>query len=73
MTVRLPGSKLAPKSSAAAPNVGGTECVLLVEDEVQLRVGTARLLRGFGYEVVVAGDGVEAMELLEVTATSSTS
>ena len=73
VTVRLPGSKLTPKSSAAAPNVGGTECVLLVEDEVQLRVGTARLLRGFGYEVVVAGDSVEAMEMSKGTATSSTS
>ena len=65
VAVRLPGSRLAAKPSAAVPNVGGTECVLLVEDEVQLRVGTARLLRGFGYEVVVACDGVEAMELFD--------
>jgi CheY-like chemotaxis protein len=65
VAVRLPGSKLATKSYAPASNFSGTECVLLVDDEVPLRVATARLLRGYGYEVVIACDGLEAMELFE--------
>lgn len=39
--------------------------VLVVEDEVALRVIYDRILRGLGCEVTVARDGEEAMRILE--------
>lgn len=44
---------------------GGTETVLVVEDEAPLRRLVARVLGGLGYQVFVAGSGPEALELLE--------
>ncbi|HWI04693.1 MAG TPA: PAS domain S-box protein [Acidimicrobiales bacterium] len=43
----------------------GRERILLVEDERPLRVATARILAGHGYEVIAASDGVEALEFLD--------
>jgi PAS domain S-box-containing protein len=71
VTVRLPGSSLASTvvpEPKAAPAVGGSERVLLVDDEQPLQVATARLLEDYGYQVVVACDGLEALELLEAGA-----
>ena len=45
--------------------LGGHERILLVEDEKALRIATARILAGHGYEVIAASDGVEALEFLE--------
>lgn len=42
--------------------LGGNERILLVEDEKALRVATARILAGHGYQVIAASDGVEALE-----------
>ncbi|HEV7204199.1 MAG TPA: ATP-binding protein [Jatrophihabitans sp.] len=44
---------------------GGTERVLVVEDKDALRRGTARLLTECGYDVLMACDGVEALEVIE--------
>ena len=43
--------------------IGGRETILVAEDEVALRRLTERLLTGLGYSVIVAEDGVEALEL----------
>ncbi len=39
--------------------------LLLVEDDPQLREATRRILRDAGYDVVVAGDGAEALALVD--------
>ena len=46
------------------------ERILLVEDEFALRVGTARLLEDAGYEVVVAADGLEALDIVDASASA---
>lgn len=57
-----------PKPAAAAkaplPGVaGGTEHILLVEDEAGLCVMVEGILRRYGYKVITAPNGVEAMQL----------
>jgi PAS domain S-box-containing protein len=44
------------------PECGGKELILLVEDEKILRTVTRKILEEFGYRVIEAGDGVEAVE-----------
>jgi two-component system, cell cycle sensor histidine kinase and response regulator CckA len=45
------------------PSTGRT--ILVVDDEESLRVMLVRTLAGEGYRVLQAGDGVEALEVLE--------
>jgi len=51
-----------PAPDADAPS--GTETILLVEDQDQLRSATQRLLRNRGYQVRIAGSVGEAWELI---------
>ncbi|MGB7631915.1 MAG: ATP-binding protein, partial [Candidatus Deferrimicrobium sp.] len=44
---------------------GGAETILLAEDDEAIRNLAERSLRGYGYEVLVAGDGAEAVALCE--------
>ena len=60
----------AAKDAAAEPpkpraDLTGQGTILLVEDEEGLRALNARGLRSRGYTVLEAGNGVEAMEVLE--------
>ena len=43
---------------------GGTETILLAEDEEAIRALAERILTGFGYTVLVARNGEEAIEIL---------
>ena len=43
--------------------LGGTERILVVEDEVTLRALTVRCLRNLGYQVTEAADGAEALNV----------
>jgi PAS domain S-box-containing protein len=42
---------------------GGSETILLVEDDASLRRAAARILQSAGYQVISAGDGTEALRL----------
>ena len=50
-----------PPELAATEAVGGSESILLVEDDANLRALVARVLTRRGYSVHVAGSGVEAL------------
>jgi len=41
----------------------GSETVLLVEDDANLRTLAVRVLKNYGYEVLVAGEGFEALSI----------
>ncbi len=47
---------------------GGSETVLVVEDDDQLRRSAKRILEAAGYQIVTAADGLEALEALRQTA-----
>jgi len=54
--------KRPPKVTA---DLTGTGCVMLVEDEGAVRDFAVRALRSRGYEVLEAGSGIEALEVIE--------
>lgn len=53
----------------AATVVGGTERILVVDDEEGIRRSAARVLKRFGYEVEEAADGKAALAIVEDAAT----
>jgi signal transduction histidine kinase/ActR/RegA family two-component response regulator len=66
--VYLPGirdGKLSSDSAALPPIARGQESILLVEDDRAVRELTTLMLRGFGYTVYQAQDGLEALALIE--------
>ena len=70
-TVLLPEVPAAVGVEPAATRDGdlrGTEVVLLVEDEPQVRVVVARMLSTLGYEVMTAGSADEAFAVLDASA-----
>jgi CheY-like chemotaxis protein len=65
--VYLPAADSAPESPTPLPADvgGGRETVMLVEDEQIVREVVRQMLERQGYEVLVAGDGAEALGLAE--------
>ncbi len=62
--------EVAPASQRApAAARGGTETILVAEDEVAVRTVIARVLHAAGYTVVLAASGDEALALVERAAT----
>ena len=45
--------------------LGGTETILLVDDEEQIRILGAQILEEFGYTVLKAADGESALQLYQ--------
>ncbi|MFZ5802453.1 MAG: response regulator [Candidatus Omnitrophota bacterium] len=43
----------------------GTETILLAEDDASVRAFTVKMLRSFGYDVVPAANGQEALQMME--------
>jgi PAS domain S-box-containing protein len=63
--VFFPASAAEPVATRATPaeEARGHGVVLLVDDEKNVRVTTGLLLQGFGFEVLFACDGLEAIEI----------
>ena len=55
----------APAKARPRTHVGGSEKILVIEDEPDLRELACRVLRSLGYAVVDAPDGIIGLELLE--------
>jgi CheY-like chemotaxis protein len=62
--LRKPTSAAAPQAEEIRVASGGTETVLVVEDDPQMRELTVSTLRKAGYTVLVAKHGMEALEVL---------
>ncbi len=59
---RGPGPALrSPAPAPTAPVAGGAETILLVEDDPSVRAMAQRILAEAGYQVLVAGNGEEAL------------
>jgi two-component system cell cycle sensor histidine kinase/response regulator CckA len=56
-------AELAQKPREATRDLSGSACVLLVEDEDAVRMGSVRALTSRGYEVHEASSGTEALEI----------
>jgi signal transduction histidine kinase/ActR/RegA family two-component response regulator len=66
VSVPLANQTSRPETPAAdiAPAVSGAKLIVVIDDEVAVREGTARLLATWGHRVVAAGSGGEAIERL---------
>ena len=61
--VSAPPERLLPQPVDDGRPLTGSETVLLVEDEEALRSIGKEILEAYGYNVILAGDGLEALEI----------
>ena len=55
-----------PRKKPELATVAGSETILVVEDEMMVRRLICEALTAYGYDVIEAGDGQEALELMRV-------
>jgi two-component system, cell cycle sensor histidine kinase and response regulator CckA len=60
---RVDSAAEAAEPLALAPIPGGSETILVVEDEHDLKLMTQELLQERGYRVLTAGNGIDALEV----------
>ena len=61
----LPKQESSEDSAGETSPEGGTETILIVDDEESLRVMVGRILSRAGYTILTAGDGEEALDLFK--------
>src|SRR5438132_10266023 len=61
---RIPAPPLAYKKPARKKPRGGTEAILVLEDDISVRHISVRMLRGLGYQVIEAANGDDAQRLI---------
>ena len=64
LPLSVEASDALPAKPAFREQQGGSETILVVEDEDEVRAVTAATLDGLGYKTIVASDGREALALL---------
>lgn len=57
------GKEQEPTLGQLKPGLEGNETILLVDDEPMVRDLGTEILRGYGYQVIEAADGLEALEI----------
>lgn len=62
------GQQTHPEAARAPVQRGGSECILIAEDDPSIRRLAVRFLEGAGYSVVAAEDGEAALDVLRVRA-----
>jgi len=62
---RATGAAMEEKAPEAVPKIGGTETVLVVEDQVEVRKFAAAALHDYGYGVIQADNAGEALSIFE--------
>jgi two-component system, cell cycle sensor histidine kinase and response regulator CckA len=62
------GPAVQPEKSAVGSLHGGTECILIAEDNEDLREAAREILVSLGYRVITASDGEEAVRAFETHA-----
>jgi len=62
------GPAVQPEKPAVGSMRGGTECILIAEDNDDLREAAHEILVSLGYRVIVVGDGEEAVRAFETQA-----
>jgi signal transduction histidine kinase/DNA-binding response OmpR family regulator len=71
ITIELPradGLRAADSEEAPAEIPRGSETILVVEDDPAVRAAVVEMLRGLGYQVLMAGDGEAALVVLRAGA-----
>jgi two-component system cell cycle sensor histidine kinase/response regulator CckA len=63
--VSLPADAELMPTNRKAGSIDGTETILLVEDEEEVRPLIAEALRSYGYRVLEASNGAEALDLVD--------
>lgn len=60
--------RTAPRDGSREEILGGSETILIADDEERIRDAVSSALAKYGYEVLTASDGIECMDVFQVEA-----